>query len=235
MRRIIQKIRQSVQDSRSLKRYLTYALGEILLIMIGVLLAFQVGNWNENRKNKKTEIAYYKNIQRQLNDDKKIINFNIAYNNKYLGQFLSANKWIGENDRSKIDTLSKISLNLIRYSDFHRASNVYETIVNSGQIKILQNQKIIEGLQRLEETYVYINKMESIHLDVIKQLVVPDLILTLNFTQQKAENPDILYTFAFQNRFSILIEIMKEKNEVYTRAIQEIDEINASIDSEINF
>ena len=224
-----------MQDSRSLKRYLTYALGEILLIMIGVLLAFQVGNWNENRKNKKTEIAYYKNIQRQLNDDKKIINFNIAYNNKYLGQFLSANQLIGENDRSKIDTLSKISLNLIRYSDFHRASNVYETIVNSGQIKILQNQKIIEGLQRLEETYVYINKMESIHLDVIKQLVVPDLILTLNFTQQKAENPDILYTFAFQNRFSILIEIMKEKNEVYTRAIQEIDEINASIDSEINF
>ena len=235
MRRIIQKIRRSVQDSRSLKRYLTYALGEILLIMIGVLLAFQVGNWNENRKNKKTEIAYYKNIQRQLNDDKKIINFNIAYNNKYLGQFVFANKLIGENDRSKIDTLSKISLNLIRYSDFHRASNVYETIVNSGQIKILQNQKIIEGLQRLEETYVYINKMESIHLDVIKQLVVPDLILTLNFTQQKAENPDILYTFAFQNRFSILIEIMKEKNEVYTRAIQEIDEINASIDSEINF
>jgi len=235
MRRIIQIIRQALPENQSLKKYLTYALGEILLIMVGVLLAFQVGNWNENRKNKKTEIAYYKNIQRQLNDDKKIINFNIVYNNEYLGQFLSANQWISANDRNKVDTLSKISLNLIRYSDFHRASNVYETIVNSGQVKILQNQKIIEGLQRLEETYVYINKMESIHLDVIKQIVVPDLILTLNFTQQKAENPDLLYTFTFQNRFSILIEIMKEKNEVYNRAIHEINEINELIDTEINY
>ena len=222
-----------MQDSRSLKRYLTYALGEILLIMVGVLLAFQVGNWNDNRKNKKTEIAYYKNIQRQLNDDKKIINFNIAYNNKYLGQFVFANKLIAENDRSKMDTLSKISLKLIRYSDFHRASNIYETIVNSGQIKMLQNQKIIEDLQRLEETYVYINKMESIHLDAIKQIILPDLIAVMNFSEQKAENPDKLYTISFQNRFSILTDIMKEKNEVYNRAIHEINEINELINTEI--
>ena len=224
-----------MQDSRSLKRYFTYALGEILLIMVGVLLAFQVGNWNENRKNKKTEIAYYKNIRRQLNDDKKIINFNIAYNNKYLGQFVFANQLIGENDRNKIDTLSKISLNLIRYSDFHRASNIYETIVNSGQIKLLQNQKIIEDLQRLEETYVYINKMESIHLDAIKQIVLPDLIVLMNFSEQTVENPDTLFTTAFQNRFSLLTDIIREKNEVYNRAIHEINQINELIDTEINY
>ena len=224
-----------MQDSRSLKRYLTYALGEILLIMVGVLLAFQVGNWNDNRKNKKTEIAYYKNIQRQLNDDKKIINFNLAYNNKYWGQFVFANQLIGENDRSKMDTLSKISLNLIRYSDFHRASNIYETIVNSGQIKLLQNQKIIEDLQRLEETYVYINKMESIHLDVIKQIVLPDLIVLMNFSEQTVENPDTLFTTAFQNRFSLLTDIIREKNEVYNRAIHEINQINELIDTEINY
>jgi hypothetical protein len=235
MRRIIQKIRQSLPDHRSLKRYFTYALGEILLIMVGVLLAFQVGNWNENRKNKKTEIAYYKNIQRQLNDDKKIINFNLAYNNKYWGQFVFANQLIGENDRSKMDTLSKISLNLIRYSDFHRASNIYETIVNSGQIKLLQNQKIIEDLQRLEETYVYINKMESIHLDVIKQIVLPDLIVLMNFSEQTVENPDTLFTTAFQNRFSLLTDIIREKNEVYNRAIHEINQINELIDTEINY
>ena len=37
-------------------KYLKYALGEILLVMIGILLAVQVNNWNENRKTKIKEI-----------------------------------------------------------------------------------------------------------------------------------------------------------------------------------
>ena len=100
---------------------------------------------------------------------------------------------------------------------------------------MLQNQKIIEYLQRLEETYVYINKMESIHLDVIKQIVLPDLIVLMNFSEQTVENPDTLFTTAFQNRFSLLTDIIREKNEVYNRAIHEINQINELIDTEINY
>ena len=104
-------------------------------------------------------------------------------------------------------------------------SNIYETIVNSGQIKLLHNHKVIEGLQRLEETYVYINKMENIHLDVIKLIVLPDLVNSIKFSPHKVEIPDELYTFEFKNRFTILVDIMTEKNEVYDRAINEINEI----------
>ena len=113
--RLFGKIRQSLINSGNLKRYLIYAIGEILLIMIGVLLAFQVSNWNEKRNNKKAEILYYKNIKRQLDDDMGIISRNIDYNNRYLGQFEFAAQIIEANDRSKMDTLVEISLNLIRY------------------------------------------------------------------------------------------------------------------------
>ncbi|UCH14909.1 MAG: hypothetical protein JSV22_02825, partial [Bacteroidales bacterium] len=180
--KLFRKIKQAQLNNGNLKRYLFYAVGEILLIMIGVLLAFQVSNWNVKRNNKKAEILYYQNIKRQLNEDIGIISRNVEYNNRYLDQFEFAAKIIEANDRSKMDSLAEISLNLIRYSDFHRASNIYETIVNSGQIKLLHNHNIIEGLQRLEETYVYINKMEGIHLDLIKLIVVPDLVNTIKFS-----------------------------------------------------
>ncbi len=52
MMKLFRKIRQSQLNDVNLKRYLFYAIGEILLIMTGVLLAFQVSNWNEKRKNK---------------------------------------------------------------------------------------------------------------------------------------------------------------------------------------
>jgi len=38
------------QAGKRLRHYLTYALGEIALVMIGILLALQVNNWNEGKK-----------------------------------------------------------------------------------------------------------------------------------------------------------------------------------------
>ena len=232
--KLYREIRKSLFNDGSLKRYLLYAIGEILLIMIGVLLAFQVSNWNEKRKNIGAELLYYRNIRRQLNEDKGLISRNIDYNNRYLGQFEYAAQIIEANDRSKMDTLAEIALNLIRYSDFHRVSNTYESIVNSGQIKLLHNNKVIEGMQRLEETYIYINKMESIHFDVIKLIVIPDLVNSIKFSPREVEIPDELYTFKFKNRFTFLVDIMNEKNEVYDRAINEINEIINLIDKELN-
>jgi len=234
MTKFLRNIRKSFLDHGSVKGYLLHALGEILLIMIGVLLAFQVSNWNEKANNKNAELIYYKNIKRQLNEDRGIISRNIDYNNNYLGQFKFASQIIEAKDRAKIDTLIAIALNLFRYSDFHRASNIYETIVNSGQIKLLQNQDIIEGLQGLEETYVYINKMEEIHLDVIKQIIVPDLVKMIEFTSGKVANPDELYAFEFKNRFTLLLEIMKEKNGVYNKAINDITRLVEWIDEELD-
>jgi hypothetical protein len=202
--------------------------------MIGVLLAFQVSKWNDKRNNDKVKLIYYENIRRQLNDDMGIISRNIDYNNHYLSQFEYANEIIQVDDRSKLDTLTKISLNLFRYSDFHRASNIYGTIVNSGQIKLIHNQNILEGIQRLEETYVYINKMESIHFELIKLIVIPDIIESINFSPNHVDNPDDLYNFKFKNRFTLLVEIMKEKNEVYKKATNEITKIIEFINQELS-
>ena len=180
--RLFRKIRQSLLQKGNLKRYIVYTIGEILLIMIAVLLAFQVSKWYDKRNNAKVELIYYENIKRQLNDDRGIISRNIHYNNRFLSQFKYAEKIILIDDRSKLDTLTKISLSLYRYSDFHRGSNIYETIVNSGQIKLIHNQNILEGIQRLEENYGYINKMESVHFELIKLIVIPDIVESINFS-----------------------------------------------------
>lgn len=225
-------IRQRLIDGKNLKKYLLYAIGEILLVMIGITLAFQVDNWNENRIKKIAEIRTYKNIRDQIIADKDLLQNQIAYNNYYKAQFEYAKEIILANDRSKIDTLGIIATKLMSYSDFDREGNIYETLVNSGEIQLLHSQTIINRIRWLEERLNYVNRMENIHYDVVINYAAPNLTSTLNFITAEVMKPEQVYSVEFQNLTFLLLQIMIEKDQTYHSAITEINEILILIDKE---
>lgn len=51
-------IRQQLLSQNRFSKYLLYAIGEILLVMVGILLALQVNNWNEDKKLKVKKESY---------------------------------------------------------------------------------------------------------------------------------------------------------------------------------
>lgn len=66
MLRFFRTIRRRLLDSGSLRKYLVYAIGEILLVMIGILLALQVNNWNEKRKTYDKQKGYLLLIKNEM-------------------------------------------------------------------------------------------------------------------------------------------------------------------------
>jgi len=232
MLKFFRKIRQNLISNGKTANYFKYAIGEIILVVIGILIALQINNWNESRKLVIEEKQYYKNIKRQLNEDAGFINNNIEFNQYYYDQYDYATQQLLSNDRSHLDSLAKISINLLEYSDFHQESNIYAALVNSGEIKLIKNQDIVEGLQKLEETYIYINRLEASHFDIIKG-VYPELSKIIRFHPLKVERVDKLYEFEFQNHFFILKDIMVEKDDIYHQALDKIDQILSLIDEEL--
>lgn len=65
---LLRKVRHSLIVSGAVRKYLLYAMGEIFLVMVGILLALQVNNWNEERKNRDIE----KVILREINQEFKM-------------------------------------------------------------------------------------------------------------------------------------------------------------------
>ena len=63
MIKFFRRIRQKLLSQGSLNKYLLYAIGEILLVMIGILLALQVNNWNEHRKAQERQQKLYANLK----------------------------------------------------------------------------------------------------------------------------------------------------------------------------
>ncbi len=231
--KVFRKIRRSSIQEGKLRKYVTYAVGEIFLIVVGILLAFQVNSWNNRLTKSKAESIYYINIKRQIIDDKNLIIGNLDYNKRYLEQYRFATKIIEDNDRDQMDTLGYIALNLTKYSDVNRSSNIYQSLVNSGELTLITNPEVVEKLQKLEETYSYMNRMEKIHLDAILLSIVNELNVVMKYSDRSVQRPDKLYNYEFQNNFFAMMGIMIEKEVIYNQAIDEIDVIIKLIDEEL--
>ena len=233
MIKFFRHIRKSLLEQNQMGKYFKYAIGEIILVVIGILIALQINNWNQNRLKEIAEVQFYKNTKQRLLGDASNLKGQLEYNKNDFDQFIYAIKLIEDNDRSKSDSLGLIAIDLLNYSDFDRHGNIYETTVNSGDIKLLNNNEIVNRLRTLEERYIYINRLESIHFNALMTMV-PELNSVVRLSSKKVENIEKLYDYQFQNLFAISIRIMREKDAIYKSAINEIQRLVSLMDKEIN-
>ena len=66
MIKFFRKIRQQLLSQNKLSKYLFYAIGEILLVVIGILIALQINNWNQNRLTQKKSSEFHMRLAEEL-------------------------------------------------------------------------------------------------------------------------------------------------------------------------
>lgn len=228
------KIRHQLFTNNKFSKYFLYAIGEIILVVIGILIALQINNRNNQRILDKAEIKIYQNIKRQVTDDKSELIKQNGINNYFKSGYEYANKIISEQNYSMSDSLAVIAMGLAVYSDFHSSGNIYETLVNSGDLKLLKNPEISSKLQKLEMTYIFVNKMEDIHWSIIINELSPLLRDVVNYNTKKPVKPKKLYEVELQNFFIESINLSGIKDTKYRQAIKEIDIIINLIDNELS-
>ena len=233
MPKFFKTIRLQLLFQQKVKKYLLYAIGEIILVVIGILIALKINNWNNLRIKKQDEIETYKNIKDQITQNQEEITTVKATNQYYSSQYEHANALITSGDWSKIDTLAISAMNLSQYSDFHGNGNIYETLVNSGDLKLLQNTDIQNKLQKLQSTYSYMNKLEDIHWEIIMKELSPELRGVINYSNLAIIKPEKLFSVEIQNIFIESLFLTKGKEAVYDRALNEIDELLKLINQEL--
>jgi hypothetical protein len=84
MKKFFRKIRQNLLMENKTGKYFKYAIGEIILVVIGILIALQINNWNELRKQKLVEINILEGIRTDILKDTIDLNFNISAYSRYI-------------------------------------------------------------------------------------------------------------------------------------------------------
>ena len=130
MIKFFRKIRQNLLMENKISKYFKYAIGEIILVVIGILIALQINNWNENRKNRAFEEEILKQIQSNLKKDEKTLQI-IASNFKKA--VTSSNKLLNGNwNKNQKDSLKFWLADIIQFDRFQPLTNAYEVIKSKG-------------------------------------------------------------------------------------------------------
>jgi hypothetical protein len=79
MIKFFRRIRQKLLSENNFSRYLLYAIGEIFLVVIGILIALSINNWNENRKHDNAEKVFLSGIKSDLLKDREYIYYVLDY------------------------------------------------------------------------------------------------------------------------------------------------------------
>lgn len=229
----LKRLRREILEQNRIGKYLLYAIGEICLVVIGILIALQINNWNTERILKEDAKKSYTNIKRQVLDDQRELLNVKEFNSKLSKAYEYALRISITEDKDRIDSLALVAMGLSQYSDFHTSGDIYATLVNSGDLKLLKNEEITAMIQKLESTYIHINKLEEMHWELIMTEVSHELRGIINYTTHKIQIPEKLYALEIQNIFYEMIGLTKMKNSVYSKALEEIDLLISIIDEEL--
>lgn len=142
MIKLFRQIRFKLMSQNQTSRYLKYAIGEILLVVVGILIALQINNWNEESKNTKKEIYILKELQKELvNDSLKLERF----------IFLTDMKTKDGNDVKhaiqRTKTLSLDSLIIKTFFNgrvvlFESSTPTYDELVSTGKLDLIKNDEL---------------------------------------------------------------------------------------------
>lgn len=158
---LFRKIRQKLLSQNRVTRYLIYALGEILLVVIGILIALQVNNWNEIRKQRQVELKYFYNLKNDLLADQDRLDHLVEI---AKGKVNAASKIKLKSDHDSIGSLYDFStemLTLLFSDEFRPNDNTYEEMKSSGNFNMIQNDQLKLKLMTLKKTYIEIDAFQE--------------------------------------------------------------------------
>jgi len=148
MIKFFRKIRYNLMETGKTAKYFKYAIGEIILVVIGILLALQINTWNNNKQEAKLEQQYINRLITELKED-------AIYYNKKSNQFAEISNAIFNVQQFWLNDNLIIEDSLKFWDDFRTASGsgpwykqpvIWTQLVQSGELKLLKNQFLIESL-----------------------------------------------------------------------------------------
>ncbi len=150
-------------------KYFKYAIGEIVLVVIGILIALQINNWNENRKVQALEKDYLIGLKKEFEYNLEELEYYININERSMNAISEIFKLSGPNaniDTINYDKYHKLIITAIGYSlQYDISSGVLEDLISSGNLNTLSNESLKASISQWKQLLKQIQRNQEKSLD----------------------------------------------------------------------
>ena len=162
MKSLFRSIRRKLLGEGKLLRYLTYAIGEIVLIIAGILIALKINDWNGELEDRRTETKILAEIQENLRHDLDLIQRIMTITEQYAEGCDTIRRLLQERPEDSAEIISNV-WKLRSSPHFDPNKSGYSLLLTNG-VGIILNDSLRGAITALyESSYSYYNRKENEH------------------------------------------------------------------------
>lgn len=166
MIKFFRKIRQRLLTENKFSKYLIYAIGEIVLVVIGILIALSINNWNEEKKDKAESVKILKKLQAEFETNKTELDASIHYHQQQHEAAVKIEDLFDPNHKITADTIANQVLQLFVDWKFEPRQSITTSALASGKIALINNDSLTDNIN----TWMYaIKKYNDIYSSLEKR------------------------------------------------------------------
>lgn len=232
MIKFFRKIRYDLMETGKTGKYLKYAIGEIVLVVIGILIALQINNWNEQRKLELKEKSLLAAIHKEFLKNKIQLDLTISQHNLALN---SCKKIIDlfplDIESINLDSISLYLYNLKNAPSFNPSQGSINSIINTSSFDIISNNTLRELLISWPDLVADYRENEIGSRKLLNRLIEPyfskHFDYNLNFTDKRNQLKyleSLEFEYLIKIRSQYLIYAIGENSHL-PQVIQSINDI----------
>ena len=179
---------------------------EFIIVLLGITIAFWLSNLGEKRKEKELEAQYIQDIEQDLADDIKALNFSIEQGQKKLERLVSVvNYYQGGETSITADSLPDYANLIGNYSFFIPNDYTYISLQQSGDFSLLRDRDLKRNLIQIYELFETIKFEQNNVISALDQNYFPVLMKNFDMLSGSIVNAEYFQSTQFRNSVVFMI------------------------------
>lgn len=235
MIKFFRKIRQNMLMENKTGKYFKYAIGEIILVVIGILIALQVNTWNADRKVNNLKQDYYEQILVDLKNEKAYAQKTIKFLDSLQNQYSTYNQIYTKPNQTFDYILQNIAQLEIKYLNIRFKSITIKSMIDNGEMKLMDTElrnNLTEYNASKENLLEKYSKNSLLGVDILKTTSIDGgAVMVLQRVNNQTELATILN---LENKLPLIYLGLEAyyvwKLETERKAIDDLKKLNEEID-----